>query len=107
MRKGFLLPVLLGALAGALILAACGTTPEPTLPPPTQTPWIVVVTATLGPQSAAEVPPTQTPWIVIATATRTKAAETPTRRQPRLLRRARPLPRLPRRPLRRRHRASG
>ncbi|MGD2207501.1 MAG: hypothetical protein PVH17_12065, partial [Anaerolineae bacterium] len=51
-------------------LVGCGTTPEPTESPPTQTPWIIVVTATPGPESAAKVPPTQTPWIIVATPTR-------------------------------------
>lgn len=72
-------------LAGLLILvgllAGCGTTPEPTVPPPTQTPWIIVVTATPGPESVAEVQPTQTPWIIIATPTRLqKPTSTPTER---------------------------
>jgi hypothetical protein len=62
--------VLLGVLGGVLV--ACGTTPEPTQPPPTQTPWIIVVTATPGPESVAENKPTQTPWIIIATPTRTE-----------------------------------
>lgn len=67
MKRAFLLLVILGAIAGAL--AGCGATPEPTEPPPTQTPWIVVVTATLKPEGAAEVQPTQTPWIIVATPT--------------------------------------
>ncbi len=56
-------------LVGGL-LAGCGTTPAPTEPPPTQTPWIIVVTATPGPEEVAEARPTQTPWIVVATPTR-------------------------------------
>jgi hypothetical protein len=56
------------ALAGVLL--GCGATPEPTEPPPTQTPWIVVVTATPGPERVADLQPTQTPWIVVATPTR-------------------------------------
>mgnify|MGYP001819546887 CR=1 FL=1 len=52
----------------ALLLAACGSTPEPTEPPPTQTPWIVVVTATAGPADSSA-GATQTPWIIVATPT--------------------------------------
>jgi hypothetical protein len=59
-------------LAGLLI--GCGATPEPTVPPPTQTPWIIVVTATPGAESVGQLAPTQTPWIVTATPTRPKAA---------------------------------
>ncbi|MFN2242919.1 MAG: hypothetical protein ACK2U2_11575 [Anaerolineae bacterium] len=59
----------LGVIAS--LLAACGGTPEPTVPPPTQTPWIVVVTATPGAGDVAQVQPTQTPWIIIATTTPT------------------------------------
>jgi hypothetical protein len=75
MRRPLALLILTGVLAG--LLAACGATPEPTEPPPTQTPWIIVVTATRGPESAAEIQPTQTPWIIVATPTRAKQA-TPT-----------------------------
>jgi hypothetical protein len=75
MKKISLLLVTLSALVG--ILAGCGATPEPTEPPPTQTPWIVVVTATPKPEGAAEVQPTQTPWIIVATATSTRGG-TPT-----------------------------
>jgi hypothetical protein len=69
MQKTLSLLVLCSALAGLLV--GCGTTPAPTKAPPTQTPWIIVVTATPGPEEAAEVLPTQTPWIVVATPTRT------------------------------------
>lgn len=62
--------VALCILAG--LLAGCGSTPEPTVPPPTQTPWIVVVTATPRPGDVADVLPTQTPWIIIATPTPTR-----------------------------------
>jgi hypothetical protein len=57
--------VLAGLLVGAL--AGCGATPEPAAP--TQTPWIVVVTATPGAETPAQAAPTQTPWIIIATPT--------------------------------------
>jgi hypothetical protein len=70
-----LLPVLLALCVVAGLLAACGGTPEPTVLPPTQTPWIVVVTATPGAGDVAQVQPTQTPWIIIATATSTAGAE--------------------------------
>jgi hypothetical protein len=69
MQKTLSLLVLCAVLAGFLI--GCGTTPAPTNAPPTQTPWIIVVTATPGPEKAAEVLPTQTPWIIVATPTRT------------------------------------
>ena len=79
-------PLLLALCAVAGILVGCGSTPEPTDPPPTQTPWIVVVTATPGPGDVAQVLPTQTPWIIIATATPTRgtapATETPTATSP-------------------------
>jgi hypothetical protein len=70
MNKLILVSVVLCLLAG--LLAGCGSTPEPTDPPPTQTPWIVVVTATPGPEDVAQVQPSQTPWIIIATATPTR-----------------------------------
>jgi hypothetical protein len=59
--------LLLGSVTG--IVAGCATTPEPTMLPLTQTPWIIVVTATPGPESMAEAQPTQTPRIIVATAT--------------------------------------
>jgi hypothetical protein len=65
--KRLLALVSLVALAG--VMAGCGATPEPTEPPPTQTPWIVVVTATPGAGMVADLQPTQTPWIIIATPT--------------------------------------
>lgn len=67
MKKSVLLLVVLGLAAS--LLSACGSTPVPTEPPPTQTPWIVVVTATAGPGEAAAELPTQTPWIIVATPT--------------------------------------
>jgi hypothetical protein len=63
------LSLLVAVAALTATLAGCGTTPEPTEPPPTQTPWIIVVTATPGPGEAAVVQPSQTPWIIIATPT--------------------------------------
>ena len=71
-RRVLLVLALIGLMAGAL--AACGPTPEPTEAPPTQTPWIVVVTATSGEERVAEVQPTQTPWIMVATPTTAKKA---------------------------------
>ena len=73
MNKSLALLVVVSALAG--FLAGCGSTPEPTEPPPTQTPWIVVVTATPGPGQAAQAQPTQTPWIIVATPTRDSEAD--------------------------------
>ena len=70
MTKNLSVFVVLCVLAG--LLAACGGTPEPTAPPPTQTPWIVVITATPMPGETAELQPTQTPWIIVATATATR-----------------------------------
>jgi hypothetical protein len=84
MKKLVSVLVALCALAG--LLAGCGSTPEPTVPPPTQTPWIVVVTATPGAGDVAQVQPTQTPWIIVATPTPTRgtapATETPTATSP-------------------------
>lgn len=42
------------------VLAACGSTPQPTEPPATQTPWVVVVTSTSGPGQTAEAQPAAT-----------------------------------------------
>jgi len=67
MKKFLVVLVALVALAG--VSAGCGATPEPTEPPPTQTPWIIIVTATAKPAEAAQVQPTQTPWIIVATPT--------------------------------------
>jgi hypothetical protein len=50
-------------------LGSCGSTPQPTDAPPTQTPWIIIVTATPGLVGQMEPEPTQTPWIIIATPT--------------------------------------
>jgi hypothetical protein len=61
----------------ASVLLGCGATPEPTEPPPTQTPWIVVVTATPGPETVGSLQPTQTPWIIVATPTRRSQATAP------------------------------
>jgi hypothetical protein len=76
---GLLLTLAFVAAFVAGFVAACGTTPGPTEPAATQTPWIVVVTATPGPQTVAETEPTQTPWVIVATPTPTRmAAATPT-----------------------------
>jgi len=40
----------------AAVLAGCGGVPQPTQPPPTQTPWIVVVTPTARPGEATATP---------------------------------------------------
>jgi hypothetical protein len=66
-RKLFVALLLLGSVTG--IVAGCGTTPEPTVLPLTQTPWIIVVTATPGQESLGEAQPTQTPLIFVVTAT--------------------------------------
>jgi hypothetical protein len=68
MKKLFPLLALLIMLTS--VLPGCGTTPEPTSPPPTQTPWIIVVTTTPSSEQIAETQPTQTPWIIVATPTR-------------------------------------
>lgn len=48
---------------------------------PTQTARVVMITATLGPPKPAETLPTQTPWIVVATPTTAKkATKAPTKR---------------------------
>jgi hypothetical protein len=73
MTRYLALLLVVSAVAG--LLAGCGSTPEPTEPPPTQTPWIVVVTATPGPGQAAQAQPTQTPWIIVATPTSDSQAE--------------------------------
>jgi hypothetical protein len=68
---------LLAALAGLSI--SCGETAQPTRVLPTQTPWIIVVTATPGPERLAQSEPTQTPWIIVATPTASaRTASTPT-----------------------------
>jgi hypothetical protein len=67
MKKALLVLALLATLSGLLL--ACGATPEPTELPPTQTPWIIVVTATAGPGGVGQVQATQTPWIVVTTPT--------------------------------------
>jgi hypothetical protein len=78
MRKdvGFLI---LMALLVALV-AGCGTTPEPTVPPPTQTPWVVIVTSTAEPERATPVQPTEAPQTAVATPARaTQEVPTPTK----------------------------
>ncbi|MBN1660773.1 MAG: hypothetical protein JXA93_20430 [Anaerolineae bacterium] len=70
----------------AAALVGCGAQLQPTEAPPTQTPWIVVVTATLAPGGIGGCPtsfcPTQTPWIVVATPTARRAAASVTRQAP-------------------------
>ena len=71
--------VMIGA---AVAIVGCGPAVEPTQPPPTQTPWIVVVTATPAPDGVAgcvtSACPTQTPWIVVATPTARRATASAT-----------------------------
>jgi hypothetical protein len=71
MKRSLSILSLLSLLAG--LVAGCGATPQPTESAPTQTPWIIVVTATPGPERLAESQPTQTPWIIVATPTRATA----------------------------------
>ncbi len=73
-RVGFL--ILLGIFAGVLV--ACGSTPEPTEPPPTQTPRIVVITTTpCATRQIAQVSPEVITVVVTATPTKPRPA-TPT-----------------------------
>jgi len=62
-----------------VVLAGCGTTPEPTEPPPTQTPWIIVVTSTAATGGEAEVQAQagQTPESTAPTPTRPVKATGP------------------------------
>ncbi|MGD8623198.1 MAG: hypothetical protein PVF47_11465 [Anaerolineae bacterium] len=48
-------------MALAVLLAACGATPEPTESPPTQTPWIIVVTSTAASEGEGELESNATP----------------------------------------------
>jgi hypothetical protein len=83
MRLGWAVGCVMIGLAAAM--AGCGSAPQPTQPPPTQTPWIIVVTAT-APGAVGVCPtgvcPTQTPWIVVATPTARSAAASTTRSAP-------------------------
>ena len=73
MKKTIGVLILLGVLIG--LLAACGSTPEPTEPPPTQTPRIVIVTTTpCATQQVAQVSPEVVTVVVTATPTKAKAA---------------------------------
>ncbi len=77
MKRMYRLLALLVVLTG--VLAGCGATPEPTEPPPTQTPWIIVFTPTPAPQETA--PQETTPQETAAvgpTPTRVVTAATPT-----------------------------
>jgi hypothetical protein len=77
MKKFLVLFISLCVLAS--VVTGCGTTPEPTEPPPTQTPVIIILTPTLAaeqptaaePVESAEVPSSPEP---------TKAPPTPTER---------------------------
>lgn len=73
-------------MLGAAAVAGCGAASQPTEAPPTQTPWIVVVTATTLPGGIAACPtceyPTQTPAVVAATPTARRATSSATRPAP-------------------------
>ena len=72
--------LILALTLSLVVLAGCGGTPAPTEPPPTQTPWIVVVTSTAAAQETSEAQPTaavQPTATARATATRQAAAATP------------------------------
>jgi hypothetical protein len=75
--KRWPLAALVGALAVMLaVLSACGSTPAPCTPAPTQTPWIIIVTAT--PEPGEMTPPLQPTPTTEAAVAPTKAAATPT-----------------------------
>lgn len=76
MKKLVILLAALSVLVGAL--AGCGSTPEPTEPPPTQTPWIVVVTSSPGAAKTEAAEPTKAPPTVTPKAQAPKATATPT-----------------------------
>lgn len=102
MKKTGSILLLLGVVVG--VISGCAATPEATVPPATETPWIIVatatpgsetiakaerrqtarivnVTATLGPPEPAGTRPTQTPWIVVVTPTRSEGpTKAPTKR---------------------------
>jgi hypothetical protein len=65
---GFL--VVVGLLIG--MLTGCGGTPEPTVPPPSQTPWIVIVTSTPIPEQAPSAQPTPVSETAAAAPTRAR-----------------------------------
>jgi hypothetical protein len=60
------------------LLVACGGTPVATEPPPTQTPWIVVVTSTALAPETGEEPATAAPPTATAQATASRAPATAT-----------------------------
>ncbi|RPI52930.1 MAG: hypothetical protein EHM56_07820 [Chloroflexi bacterium] len=72
---------ILALILSLAFLAGCGGTPAATEPPPTQTPWIVVVTSTAALQETSEVQPTasavQPTATPRATATRAPGTATP------------------------------
>lgn len=70
MKKTIGLLILLSTIAG--ILVACGSTPAPTEPAPTQTPRVVVVTTTPYVQEVVEVEVSPEVMTVVVTATPTK-----------------------------------
>jgi hypothetical protein len=78
MRKLLAALILVATLASAL--AGCGSTPEPTIPPPTQTPWIVVVTSTPKPEEQVQVQPTLAPTLTPSKEATVRPTETATAR---------------------------
>lgn len=72
MRRGVGFLVLASVFVA--LVAGCGSTPEPTVPPPTQTPWIVIITSTPRPEPIAQVLPTQVSQTTPPALTRTREA---------------------------------
>lgn len=74
-KKAVALWALVCVLAGSL--AACGGTPQPTEPPPTSAPTIIILTPTPQPESTASSAPTETVAAAVETAISTPK-ESPT-----------------------------
>jgi hypothetical protein len=73
MKPGFLILILTCFMVIGLSLPACASLATPTQVVPTQTPWVIVITATPVPT----VPPTQTPYVIVVTATPLPVTSTP------------------------------